>query len=174
MPQKSSRQRSVPRIDFGPLLFILYINDMSQYSSLKMVHYADDSTAYDFGTDICVLTNKINFELRKVDEWLRANKLSLNIAKSFFSVFSNMKNYFVSNISIRGQNLHIISQNKFRGVLIHDRLRFSDNINQICKKSKPFNRCNQKVICLLTSIFINNFILQHSILTYNLCHRSVW
>ena len=58
-----------------------------------MVHYAGDSIAYDFGTDISVLTNKVNFGLQQVDEWLRANKVSLNIAKKVFSrFFSNMKN----------------------------------------------------------------------------------
>ena len=103
---------------------------MNQCSNLKMVNYADDSTAYDFGSDTLVFTNKIDFELQKGDEWLHANKISLNITKSFFSIFSNMKNYFVPNISIRGQPLPMISQTKLLGVLIDDQLRFSDHINQ--------------------------------------------
>ena len=45
-----------------------------------------------------------------------------------------MKNYFFPNISIRGQNLRMISQTKCLGILTHDQIRFSDNINQTCKK----------------------------------------
>ena len=45
-----------------------------------------------------------------------------------------MKNYFVPNTSIRGQNLSKISRTKPLGILIDYQLRFSDHINRICKK----------------------------------------
>ena len=52
----------------------------------------------------------------------------------FLCFFFNIRNDFVSNISIRGQNLLLISQTKFLGILIDEQLRFSNNINQMCKK----------------------------------------
>ena len=103
IPKKSSRQRSAPRIDLGPLLFILYINDMNQCSYLEMVQYADDSTVYDFGSDILVLTNKLNFEIQKVDEWLRSNKFSLNITNSFFSFFQTWKMTLCLTLVLEGE-----------------------------------------------------------------------
>ena len=69
---------------------------MNTCSELEIVHYADDSTVYDAGTNLETLTNRINYELQKVDDWLCANKLSLNVSKSFFSSFSNMKRTILS------------------------------------------------------------------------------
>ena len=101
---------------------------MNKCSEFKLVHYADDSTAYDVGSNLETLTNLINNDLQKVDNWLCANKLSLNFTKSFFSVFSNIKNNFIPIIRTRGENLPLMSQINFLGVIIDDILRFSDHI----------------------------------------------
>ena len=70
----------------GPLLFLIYINDLPEISRhIKMIMYADDTTLYcnlgDLSEDI------INTELTKVSEWLAANKLSLNVKKTKYMVF---------------------------------------------------------------------------------------
>ena len=88
---------------------------MNKFSRQKVVHYADDSAANDDGTDLSLLTDKINFEIHKVDERLRANKLYLNITKSFFSVSSIIKNYYIPNFSIGVQILHVFFQSNFLG-----------------------------------------------------------
>ena len=64
----------------GPLLFILYINDLCNASKLfKMIIYADDTTLYStldvFGNFI---SKNLNLELTKVADWLKLNKLSIN------------------------------------------------------------------------------------------------
>ena len=73
----------------GPLLFIIYINDLSNVSDkFKLIHYADDSTLS--STLKVFLKNQnenINKELCKVSEWLKVNKLSLNIGKTKFMIF---------------------------------------------------------------------------------------
>ena len=97
---------------------------MNKCTELKLVHYANDSTAYDVGTTLETLTNRIYYELQKVYDRLCANKLSLNVSKSFFSIFSNMKNNFIPTIRIRGEILPLMSQTKFLGVIIDDVLRF--------------------------------------------------
>ena len=61
---------------------------MQKCTSLKLIHYADDSTA--LATDgnpnnLCLFVNN---ELEKIDEWTRANKLSLNIDKTYFSLIT--------------------------------------------------------------------------------------
>ena len=73
----------------GPLLFIIYINDLCNASKLfKMIIYADDTTLYStldvFGNYI---SKNLNLELTKVADWLKLNKLSINIKKSKFMVF---------------------------------------------------------------------------------------
>ena len=80
----------------GPLRFIIYMNDISQLSSMfKMIIYADDttlqSTLNSFNIDPTVnIDNNINHELSKVNEWLKANKLSLNINKSKLMLFHHV------------------------------------------------------------------------------------
>ena len=54
-----------------------------------MVHYADDSTAYYIGDSLESMVPYVNLELEKIDSWLFANKLSLNVEKSLFTYFSS-------------------------------------------------------------------------------------
>ena len=62
----------------GPLLFLIYINDLPSVSDLlNMLMYADDTTLYCNITEVDELT--INNELQKITDWLSSNKLSLNI-----------------------------------------------------------------------------------------------
>ena len=71
----------------GPLLFLIYINDLPSVTPIfHMLMYVDDTTLY------CNLNGvnsevKINNELSKISEWLSSNKLSLNIKKTKFMVF---------------------------------------------------------------------------------------
>ena len=67
----------------GPLLFLLYVNDISSVSTkLFSILFADDTNALAFGKDLNLLIETVNYELKKVVTWLAANKLSLNIKKN--------------------------------------------------------------------------------------------
>ena len=73
----------------GPLLFIIYINDFPSASSyFNFIMYADDTTLYsnidssNQNNVIRLTETKINAEFGKIDEWLKINKLSLNLKKS--------------------------------------------------------------------------------------------
>ena len=66
----------------GPLLFLLYINDIANVSSILFsILFADDTNALACGNNIEQLTSTVNEELEKVVTWLASNKLSLNIKK---------------------------------------------------------------------------------------------
>jgi len=73
----------------GPLLFLIYINDMHRCTNLSIVHFADDSTV--FVGDPCLrsLEQRVNRELNSIDRWLCANRLSLNVKKSSFTIYTN-------------------------------------------------------------------------------------
>ena len=72
----------------GPLLFLLYINDIRESSNiLKFFLFADDTTVYYSDKTNPNTENLLNQELLKVSTWLAANKLSLNIEKSNFLHF---------------------------------------------------------------------------------------
>ena len=64
----------------GPLLFIVYINDFCRSSDiLSFILFADDSNVFFSHDNPVNLVNTVNAELNKLTEWIRANKLSLNL-----------------------------------------------------------------------------------------------
>ena len=74
----------------GPLLFIIYINDIVNTSSvLNYVLFADDTNLFASLKNLDTLINILNKELDKVSNWLKINKLSLNIKKTHFILFHN-------------------------------------------------------------------------------------
>ena len=73
----------------GPLLFILYINDIVNVSTvLNPVLFADDTSLFHAHTDFGTLIEEINEELQKISTWFHTNKLSLNIKIKFHNILA--------------------------------------------------------------------------------------
>ena len=67
----------------GPLLFLVYVNDLNKASDvLDSTMFADDTNLFYSHQNIKTLFRKVNCELEKICEWFRANKLSLNVTKT--------------------------------------------------------------------------------------------
>ena len=96
----------------GPILFLIYINDIINSTSLYLVSFADDTTVYKSGPDVDILIYNINQELK---HWLCANTLSLN-KKIIFSPPNNK--YQVNKcIKINNENINYIGKdNKEKSV----------------------------------------------------------
>ena len=72
----------------GPLLFLLYINDISNSSSLlSFIRFADDTNIFLSGKDIPSIFSTINDELKSVLKWCNANKLTLHPDKTKYILF---------------------------------------------------------------------------------------
>ena len=71
----------------GPLLFLLYINDMSAAVKCKLLLYADDSVLLASGKDVVEIEATLSSELKSVNDWLIDNKLSLHLGKTQSIVF---------------------------------------------------------------------------------------
>ena len=73
----------------GPLLFLIYINYICNVLSLaKLILFADDTSLFFSHANPVHLINMVNQELEKISIWLRVNKLSLNVGKTKFMIFS--------------------------------------------------------------------------------------
>ena len=69
------------------------MNDTQHSTSLNLLSYADDTTIYSSNSNADILYAETNKELIKLDDWFRANKLSLNVKKTNYSIFSPTKFY---------------------------------------------------------------------------------
>ena len=120
----------------GPLLFIIYINDLSTVSTtLTSVLFADDTTLVDSDPNLTALVNRFNAELVNIVHWLNANRLSLNIEKTNYMIFRpKNKNDTNIHIAINGAKINQVYKAKFLGVVIDDKLNWSDHIKYVVQK----------------------------------------
>ena len=82
-------------------MFLIYINDL--YSACKdttAILFADDTNLFKSGTDINAMERDINDELRNISAWLKVNKLSLNVDKTYYMILYRKKTER-KNITVR-------------------------------------------------------------------------
>ena len=116
----------------GPLLFLIYINDLPLVSNVfNMVMYADDTTLF-CNIDNTVTEDVLNRELLKVYEWLGANKPSLSVAKTKFMVF-HTSNRLVRypNLLINGRPIERVTQFNFLGLILQSIMSWSMHTNRV-------------------------------------------
>ena len=109
----------------GPLLFILYIHDLANVSDVLFpILFAEDTSVYIEADKDSDLIKTLNEELAKLNIWLNANKLTINIAKSHYMFFhrgrkkSNICSPILNNVS-----LERVQCTKFLGIIIDDGLK---------------------------------------------------
>ena len=84
----------------GPLLFLIYINNLQNCSDfLYAILFADDTTLIASAKTFELLVFKLNQELGRLTSWLSANKLSINVKKSNYMIFGN-RNKMNENLKI--------------------------------------------------------------------------
>ena len=133
MPQRST---------LGPLLFLLYINDL-RFSLRHAItsHFADDtSIIYASKTTKTIETN-LNYDLKCVSEWLRSNRLSLNVSKTKLLFFRSKNKSIPHNVSIKIQGKRITpsSHVKYFGIFVDELLSWNYHVNELSNKLSRAN-----------------------------------
>ena len=129
---------SVPQgSNLGPLLFLIYINDIvNSLSVLKPILFADDSCFYHSGDNLKHLIDVINIDLLTIHNWIVANKLTLNIDKSHYIVFNRRKKVppDINKLFIDKKELNKVNYTVFLGVTLCDNLSWYKHINILTNK----------------------------------------
>ena len=121
----------------GPLLFLLYVNDVINVSSvLLLLLYADDTNAFLSGNDLDLMIDIMNKELEKLVIWLQVNKLKLNVKKTHFMIFSSGKRKYEysKKLYICDAEIKVVKFTKFLGVIIDQNLNWKHHILHVKKK----------------------------------------
>ncbi len=122
----------------GPMLFLLFINDMPDViSKCNMEMYADDTLMYAHGTDLDKLKNILNNDLKQLEQWLQRNKMKVNVAKTKVMLFcTSVKKYDPMNFNIylNDHRLQIVNDIKYLGITIDTHLKWQDHVDNVCKK----------------------------------------
>ena len=137
----------------GPLLFLSYIDDMRYCSDIvKFILFADDTTIFYSSRDLNDLFNTMNNELSKLSEWLKVNKLSINIKKTHYIIFgSRPVDPADVNLTFNGIPLENVQSTKFLGVIIDSKLTWKAHIQHIVNKLSKISGVIYKLRYLLNS-----------------------
>ena len=153
----------------GPLLFLIYINDLPNISKkLDFYLFADDTNIYFEAENPVLLETILNKELKKLHTWLVVNRLSLNIEKTNFVIFHPYNKPVKFNITLKIQKKAITEKKmvKYLGIMIDSGLTWHVQIDNLCKK-------NSRSIGLLYKIrpFVNTHIIK--MLYYSLVYSHL-
>ena len=126
----------------GPLLFLLYINDLPNVSNiLDPIMFADDTNLFYSHHNIKELFTTVNKELQKLGDWFPSNKLSLNIKKTKYLKTFFHKNSVKDSIPLKLPDLHIFNKTiertssiKFLGDMLDEHITWNEHIKTIGKK----------------------------------------
>ena len=109
----------------GPLLFLLFINDLPNASKhLKFYVFADDTNLYYDSETFDDVIKKVNKGLKHVKRWLDSNRLLLNISKTNYIIFHSSASSVPNDISIKigEKQISWVKYIKFLGVLLDEHL----------------------------------------------------
>ena len=83
------------KVQFWDRFVLVYINDIYKCSTIKLLCFADDTTAYMSGPNVKELIAEVNVQLKKLYDWLCCNTLSLNVNKTYYTLFRPPSNVHV-------------------------------------------------------------------------------
>ena len=121
----------------GPLLFLLYINDLCNVSKrVSFIQFADDTSIYCTGSSLENVCSTIEAEMALICDWLNNNKLSLNVSKTNYMIMTPSYREVNDDLTIKvnGETIERVSETKFLGVILDRRLTFKSHIDYIANK----------------------------------------
>ena len=120
----------------GPILFLVYINDLANIcrNTLPFL-FADDTNLFISGSNLPQIEEMLNQELQEILLWLKVNKLSLNIKRTHYMLFTNKRSTKPCiSVDIDGHSIDAVEYTRFLGIYIDNKLNWKKHIAYISGK----------------------------------------
>lgn len=166
----------------GPLLFLVYINDVVKEINNCSIHlFADDTLLYFSSKDLNHLTETINLELIQLHKWFNGMSLKLNTQKTKFMLIGNntFQNQFkLSNLSIKVENitLEVVEKTKYLGFIVDNHLTFKDHalyiIDKITKNVNFLSRVSPFLSRWSRVTVYNTLVLPHLVFSSSILYLA--
>jgi len=121
----------------GPLLFLIFTNDIGNCTESKIRLFADDTNAFVNSDSYTGLKSKISSTLKEIFKWCSDNKLTINMDKTCYTIFHKPKQKipkFLNNIKINKNIIKREATSKYLGILIDETLSFKPHITELLTK----------------------------------------
>jgi hypothetical protein len=134
----------------GPLLFIIYLNDLIKVCDMfKPVIYADDTALFTVLETESNHVNNINSELEKICNWFKVNKLSLNASKTKAMLFHPIqKTVDKFDIIIDGSTVEFVEQFSYLGIILDPNITWKPHLQHVARKVARTNG----ILCRLKNV----------------------
>ena len=161
----------------GPLLFLLYINDLHYcIKTSETYHFADDTHLLNFSKSVWSLCGRVNADLRILVTWLRANKISLNAGKTEFVIFRSpwkSLDCYPPRLKLAGKILTPSKSVKYLGVHLDEHLNWKAHVSSVAPKLRRANGALSKLRHYVPSKLLLN--VYHAIFGSHIRYASqVW
>ena len=119
----------------GPLLFLVYINDLQNVSTGTINMFADDTCIFTSGKDYRKLKDETEKSLSLVSQWFQANNMMINENKTIYLVFRGKKPVpdILKNIKLNDKTINCSNKAKYLGIILDDKLLFNEHIKNLCQ-----------------------------------------
>ena len=160
----------------GPLLFLIFINDLHaaiKYSEVH--HFADDANLVNLNSCVKSINKQVNYDLKNLSNWLKANKISLNVGETELVLFTSFKKQLDCDLKIKlnGKRLYETDSVKYLGIKIDKRLTWKQHINHAALKLNKTNAMLSKLRHVLDIKTLRS--VYYAISESHLCYTSlVW
>ena len=139
----------------GPLLYLIYINDINQcLTHCHVTLYADDTTLIVTAKTYEDLYRFVNEDLSALSKWLCLNKLTMNIKKTKYITYSLSKRTALQRddlkVFLNGATIEKVDTFKYLGIYIDEHLTWKPHMNKILSKIRGNLGVVRRISCFLT------------------------
>ena len=132
----------------GPLLFLIYTNDLHfPIKYCKVHHFADDTNFLNFNNSIKKINKQVSHDLKYLSNWHNANKICLNFSKTEVALFKSVRKQTEATLKLKlnGKRLYTTNSVKYLGIKTDENLNWHEQINNVAVKLNRANAMLSKV-----------------------------